>query len=228
MVEGEDAAVLPDALVGGADLWTAGVALCAAGFALCAAGFVLALVEGAAAGWVAVLAEVLVVGRTGGVGVAGVVAPAGDATGIVVALEAPAGELPEPPVNTSASSTSASSAMSTSVHRRRRNWTGRPRGVRERRRGSEAAPIRPATPARPASPIRPDARLRGRGAAGGSPSWCLGRSPRRMEGEDGRRNLLALRLGRADRGDPEDELIGVPAIRPSPAPSAALPGLAVG
>jgi hypothetical protein len=113
--------------------------------------------------------------------------------------------------------------MTTRVHLRRPDCAEKRRGIPEVRRGRDAAalrpaaPIRPATPIRPAPPIRPAARLRGRGPAAVSPSNRFDRSPRRMEPADGRRTVLAARLGPADRGGRDAWLIGVPAIRPFPA-----------
>ncbi|HET6868627.1 MAG TPA: hypothetical protein VFH80_22130 [Solirubrobacteraceae bacterium] len=228
LVEGGDAVALPDEVVDGADLWAAGVVLWTAGFALCAAGFTLALAlaaaAAAAAARVAVVAEVLVVVGAGAVG-AGVVA-AGDGVGNAVRLDpAGFGELPEPPVNTSASSTSAIRPRTIRVHLRAPNPAGNSRRLR---RGRDAAPIRAATPARSAPPTRLAARLRARGPTGASPSGRFGRSPRRMARADGREDLVVPRLGRADRGGPDAWLIGVPAIKPFPAPPSAGSGWGVG
>lgn len=164
-LDGDEAVVLPDGLdAGGVDACAAGAVLCAAGFGLCTAGlgFALGLVEALAAGCVAVLAGVLVVGGAGGVvGVAGVVAPAGAETGIGVGLDpAGAGELSEPPNNASATSTIAIRPMMASVAPRRVIWPGRSRHARL---APDAAPIRPAPlfrlapPFRPAPPIRHEA-----------------------------------------------------------------------
>jgi hypothetical protein len=212
---GDEVVALPDEVGRGVEVWVAGAARWAGCFALCAAGFALALAIAAtapaAAAWVAVVAEVLVVG--GADGVAGAVEAAGVEPGLAMGLT-PAGavELPEPPVNTSTSSISASSPRSTSVHLRQPNRE-------ERRRGRDAAPIRAATPLRSAPPIRPAARLRARGPAAALPSARFGRSPRRMARAEGRPDLVVPRLGRDDLDAADAWLIGVPAIRPLPAPT---------
>jgi hypothetical protein len=218
VVDGDDAVALPDELVDAVDLCAAGADLCAAGLALCVAGLAFALALGsvaAGAAGVGVLAEVLEAG--GADGVAGAVAPAGAETGFVIGLEpAGVGDLPEPPVNTSASSPSRTRPRRTMVHRRAPNRAGACRGIR---RGRDAPPIRPAPPLRSEPPIRPDARLRALGPTGASASARVGRSPRRTERADGRGDLVAPRLGRADRVAPDAWLIGVPAIRPFPVPA---------